>query len=513
MQTLLHNRNRPFPVGLVIAMVLAATIALRGLDPTLSFESHCLFDIAVAVGAWYGGKNAGLLAVGLSFLAIYIFHLDHPQTFGQSGFGNLLYLVLCTVTFLVIAWVVSDLHNARLRAEQLGNRQVKQREEQLQIALMAAQMGIWQWDMVKNKVTWSPEHEQIFGLEPGTFDGKYATFESCIHPDDRATLHQVTQKAIKQRSHYQHEYRVVWEDGSEHWVEERGRVFHNEIGEPVKMTGVIIDIDARKQTEENLRRYERIVAATPDLVALVDRNYTHQIVNRAYMLKHQKQQNEIIGCSIAETVDEVLFAKEIKPRLDQALAGDRCSFQTWHEFPTAGNRFLSIKYTPYLEPDQSISGVVVNIRDLTELKRIEEELREKEEYLRSILQNMPVMLDAFDADGNIICWNKECERVTGFSADEVIGNPRVMELFYPDETYRNQMLTAFRARGNNYRNWEWEITSKDGSPRTISWSNLSNEFPVPGWSSWGIGIDVTGCKQLEPVLDRNSTDLGSRCIN
>jgi PAS domain S-box-containing protein len=505
MQTSLQKRT--FSAGLVIVLVFVAAITVKLFAPTIdSFENSALFDLVVALSAWYGGRKTGFSAAALSIAALHFLHLsDHPNL-GVEGVHHLAYIVWSGAVFSVIAWLVSDLHNARLQAEQLGNRQIKQREDQLQIALTAAQMGIWQWDMVKNKVTWSSEHEQIFGLEPGTFDGKYATFAACIHPSDRARLDQVTQKAIQQRTPYHQEYRVIWKDGSQHWVEERGRVFYGRTGEPKKMTGVVIDIDARKQAEEELRRYERIVSTTPDLVALIDRNYIHQIVNRAYLRKYQNQQNNIIGYSIAELIGEELFSTEIKARLDQALTGDRVSFQTWYEFPVAGNRFLSIKYTPYLEPDQSISGVVVNIRDLTELKRIEEELREKEEYLRSILQNMPVMLDAFDADGNIICWNKECERVTGFSADEVIGNPKILEMFYPDEAYRNRMFSEFATRGNDYRNWEWQIACKDGSTRTIAWSNLSNKFPVPGWSAWGIGIDVTGCKQLEPVLDRSSTD-------
>ena len=52
-------------------------------------------------------------------------------------------------------------------------------------------------------------------------------------------------------------------------------------------------------------------------------------------------------------------------------------------------------------------------------------------------------------------------------------------------------------RGNSYRDWEWQVTCKDGSTRTIAWSNLSDRFPIPGWASWGIGVDVTERKRLE----------------
>jgi len=57
-------------------------------------------------------------------------------------------------------------------------------------------------------------------------------------------------------------------------------------------------------------------------------------------------------------------------------------------------------------------------------------LQENAERLRHVVEDMPVLMDAFDAEGNILFWNKECEQVTVFSADEIVGNPKAMELLY-----------------------------------------------------------------------------------
>lgn len=119
------------------------------------------------------------------------------------------------------------------------------------------------------------------------------------------------------------------------------------------------------------------------------------------------------------------------------------------------------------------------------------------ERLRMVVQSMPVMMDAFDENRLITVWNSECERVTGFRADEVIGNPDALLLMYPDPEYRERMLQEWTARGNNYRNWAWEITCKDGSKRTIEWSNVSGSLPIPGWTTWGIGVDITERLRLE----------------
>lgn len=133
-----------------------------------------------------------------------------------------------------------------------------------------------------------------------------------------------------------------------------------------------------------------------------------------------------------------------------------------------------------------------------------ERQHQTEEQLRQIIQHMPVMLDAFDADNVIIVWNHECERVTGYSAAEIVNNPRAFEMLYPDRTYREQMLERWHGHtGAEYRNWSLELTAKDGSRRTILWSNLARKFPVPGWRDWSIGLDVTPLAEAEEKLRRS----------
>jgi len=79
-------------------------------------------------------------------------------------------------------------------------------------------------------------------------------------------------------------------------------------------------------------------------------------------------------------------------------------------------------------------------QEITVRRRVEGALRSSEERLRLVVQNMPVMLNAFDGHGNIIVWNRECERVTGYSADEVVNNPGALELLYPNKDHRERIL-------------------------------------------------------------------------
>jgi PAS domain S-box-containing protein len=137
------------------------------------------------------------------------------------------------------------------------------------------------------------------------------------------------------------------------------------------------------------------------------------------------------------------------------------------------------------------------IRDVTDHALAEEALRASRARLQAIVQNMPVLMTALDDDGSIVFWNRECERVTGFGADEVLGDPGFIHRFIPNATERARMRRDVSALGIDFRDWELTVTCKDGSKRTIAWSNIPGEGALPEWRTWAIGVDVTERKQLE----------------
>jgi PAS domain S-box-containing protein len=104
--------------------------------------------------------------------------------------------------------------------------------EMVQLALASAQIGIWDWDLVTGLIRWNQEHERLFGLSAGSFDGTYETFDRYVHPDDRESVQQAVQQAIQEHTSYHCEYRIIWPDGSLHWVEGRGNaIYDQKIGE------------------------------------------------------------------------------------------------------------------------------------------------------------------------------------------------------------------------------------------------------------------------------------------
>lgn len=136
------------------------------------------------------------------------------------------------------------------------------------------------------------------------------------------------------------------------------------------------EIIKRQEFERFLRQYERIVSATTDAISLVDRNYIYRVVNQTYLNWHHKSNEEIIGHSVSDLVGETAFQTIIKERLDLGLQGEPIQYEEWFEFNDHKHRFVRVKYLPYIEIDGTISGVVVNINDLTDMKHTEIALAE-----------------------------------------------------------------------------------------------------------------------------------------
>ncbi len=129
----------------------------------------------------------------------------------------------------------------------------------------------------------------------------------------------------------------------------------------------------RKTAENVLRRYEQMVTSSTDYMALLDRDYIHREINAAYREAVGRARSEIIGHTAADIYGREMFANHYRSKVDRCLAGEEIHVKGWYDTPGLGRRYIDTFYYPSRGRDGNISGVVIVGRDLTHLKKLEDQ--------------------------------------------------------------------------------------------------------------------------------------------
>jgi PAS domain S-box-containing protein len=134
---------------------------------------------------------------------------------------------------------------------------LRESEGRLRLAQQAARVGTFDWNLQNDRNVWTPELEALYGLQPGEFAQTGTAWAELIHPEDQTNALKVAHESILTGELTTGEWRVVWPDGSVHWLAGQWQVFKDGSGQPLRMTGVILDITERKHTEEELKGKSR----------------------------------------------------------------------------------------------------------------------------------------------------------------------------------------------------------------------------------------------------------------
>ncbi|MEN3340255.1 MAG: hypothetical protein V7647_3931 [Acidobacteriota bacterium] len=148
---------------------------------------------------------------------------------------------------------------ARQRAEDelLRTKEaLRQNQERLHAALAAAGTGTFRWNIQTNVIEGDGNLDRLFGLEPGHTRQSLDVFVSAVHPDDRPAVLAQLDRCTRDGSDFGMEFRVVWPDGSVHWIDDKAKAFLDERGRPLYMIGACADITSRKEAAEALRASE-----------------------------------------------------------------------------------------------------------------------------------------------------------------------------------------------------------------------------------------------------------------
>jgi PAS domain S-box-containing protein len=187
-------------------------------------------------------------------------------------------------------------------------------EEWLRLASDVGKFGIWDWDIVTNRVSWSPRLYEFHGIAPEKFGGTLEAFQDLVHPADAERLGGIIGAALENRSEFQAEFRAIRPDGGIRWLLTNGRVMTDGEGRAVRMLGATQDVTQRREAEERQRQSQRIEAA-----GRIAGGVAHEVNN---------QMTVVLGLS-----DFMLRSPELSPGLRADLvqirrAGERSALIT-----------------------------------------------------------------------------------------------------------------------------------------------------------------------------------------
>ncbi len=265
-------------------------------------------------------------------------------------------------------------------------------EEQLRLALEASGLGLWDWDLRADEVTWSAQSFRIFGFAPSSRKFDAMSLVALVHPDDRSAILLGIDKALRPDGIFDAEYRIHRQDGQLRWLMTRGRTHCDSTGQPIRMIGLTLDLTESKQTAEELRRSEErfhlLVEGIADyaIFMLDPAGFVSSWNSGAERIRGYRAQ-EIIGQHFScFYCDEDLRQGKPAMALREAAAQGRFEEEGWR-LRKDGSRFRANAILTSLRDQQGeLIGFATITRDLTESRRAEEAVQAAQAELARVVR-------------------------------------------------------------------------------------------------------------------------------
>ena len=298
--------------------------------------------------------------------------LDDPASVDQAFVAGATDYVTKPIHWAVLRQRVRRLlETNRTTAElQQQTERARRSEDQLRLALEAAHMGTWNWDMSSGQVMMSATTAHNLGLAPTVLTRSSEDLLAMVHPEDAAVVSQATEAAIASGTSLDIELRVKWPDDSIHWVAAKGQGDYDANGQIIRMLGVTMDITERKQAEQKIREQAALLNVTTDAIVVQDLDSQIVFWNQGAERLYGWLASEVIGKNVNEFLPQAALPRFLQ---DLTWLQEHREWQGALNHVTKAGKAIVVASRWTLVQDESgqpKSILMVNT-DITEQKKLE----------------------------------------------------------------------------------------------------------------------------------------------
>lgn len=333
------------------------------------------------------------------------------------------------------------------------------------------------------------------GYTPDDFYSGAASFDGClVHPDDLELVVCELKRQIEEGSNsFYQEFRVLNSSGEVRWLASNVWISRDEDGAVTHVEGIALDITERKEAEmalvESERRFREMADTLPQPIFECDLQGRVTFANQtAFDLYGYGRDDLEKGVNIFQ-----VFAYEDRENMmenfQRSLHEDRVFTYEYTGLKKEGSTFHLIVYSRPIFRDGKPVGLRGTIVDITERKRVEENIKQLADLSEKLVEIGSPMIFVIDRRRRIFLWNRAAEEVTGYSAREVMGYGEVWTSLFPDPLDRSEFLDALDDidMGMTAERQTAKITVSSGGEKVVSWSGIKLEDS----DGKGMGIVIT----------------------
>lgn len=326
-------------------------------------------------------------------------------------------------------------------------------EKRLNLASRAASMGVWEWDVEKDTVSWSDEIYRQFGYSRENFRGVADDFRLRLHPDDRAQVEESIARVKHGATLYDTQFRIVLDDGEVRWIKSHG------IKKPNKsvMIGVAYDItelkNAQAKAEENEQNYRLLLDSTAEGIYGLDADGLCTFCNRAaarmlgYDDPTQALGQRMHSVHHHHRADGTEFPVDQCPIYHAFQQGRGTHSDEEVFFRLSGDSFPCEYWSYPIVRNHIVVGSVATFLDITDRKNAEARLRESEVRYRSIVQQAPFGIAQSTLDGKILVVNAALARMLGYESEDDLMASKFASLLYDRQEQRTDLVAKLTDSG------------------------------------------------------------------